>query len=119
MTKWLLSGQHCDRARIALTAHGEVEASALGTHLRGLPFCHVLTSPLDPGQRALALEALGPTPRIEPDLEGWGNGDDKRCNSADIRKLRAGLILCRDFSPSGESRAGREISTLAFRSLKG
>ena len=112
-TEWSLSGQHSGRADISLTAHGEDEARAVGQRLRNIPFAHVLTSPLQRAQQTCALAALGPTPRIEPDLAEWDNGDDEGRTSAEILKSRPDWNLFRDGSPNGESPA--QISDRADR----
>jgi len=112
-TEWSLSGQHSGRADIPLTAHGEDEARAVGRRLRDIPFAHVLTSPLKRAQRTCALAALGPTPRIEPDLAEWDNGDDEGRTSAEILKSRPDWNLFRDGSPHGEAPA--QISDRADR----
>jgi phosphomannomutase len=104
-TEWSLSGQHSGRANISLTAHGEDEARAVGKRLRDVPFAHVLTSPLQRAQQTCALAALGPIPRIEPDLAEWDNGDDEGRTSADILKSRPDWNLFRDGSPNGETPA--------------
>ena len=117
-TEWSLSGQHSGRADISLTAHGEDEARAVGQRLRNIPFAHVLTSPLQRAQQTCALAALGPTPRTEPDLAEWDNGDDEGRTSAEILKSRPDWNLFRDGSPNGETptqisdRADRFIARL-------
>jgi len=112
-TEWSLSGQHSGRADISLTAHGEDEARAVGKRLRHIPFAQVLTSPLRRAQQTCALAALGPTPRVEPDLAEWDNGDDEGRTSEDILKSRPGWNLFRDGSPRGETPA--QISARADR----
>jgi probable phosphoglycerate mutase len=112
-TKWSLSGQHSGRADISLTAHGEDEARAVGQRLRDIPFAHVLTSPLRRAQQTCALAALGPTPKIEPNLAEWDNGDDEGRTSAEILKSRPDWNLFRDGSPNGETPA--QISDRADR----
>jgi phosphomannomutase len=112
-TEWSLSGQYTGRADIPLTAQGEDEARAVGQRLRDIPFAHVLTSPLQRAQQTCALAALGPTPRIEPDLAEWDNGDDEGRTPAEILKLRPGWNQFRDGSPNGEAPA--QISDRADR----
>jgi phosphomannomutase len=122
-TEWSLSGQHSGRADISLTVHGEDEARKVGQRLRDIQFAHVLTSPLQRAQQTCALVAVGPTPRIEPDLAEWDNGDDEGRTSAEILKSRPGWNLFRDGSPNGETpvqisdRADRLIAQV--RSLAG
>ncbi|MEO5959319.1 MAG: HAD-IIB family hydrolase [Opitutaceae bacterium] len=112
-TEWSLSGQHSGRASISLTAHGEDEARAVGQRLRDIPFAHVLTSPLQRARQTCALAALGPPPRIDPDLAEWDNGDDEGRTSAEILKSRPDWNLFRDGSPNGE--APPQISARADR----
>jgi probable phosphoglycerate mutase len=112
-TEWSRSGQYSGRADIPLTAHGEDEARNVGQRLRDIPFAHVLTSPLQRAQQTCALAALGPTPRIEPDLAEWDNGDDEGRTSAEILKSRPDWNLFRDGSPRGETPA--QISDRADR----
>jgi probable phosphoglycerate mutase len=112
-TEWSLSGQHSGRADISLNAHGEDEARAVGKRLRDIPFAHVLTSPLQRAQQTCALAALGPTPKIEPNLAEWDNGDDEGRTSAEILKSRPDWNLFRDGSLNGEAPA--QISDRADR----
>ena len=112
-TEWSLSGQYTGRADIPLTAHGEDEARDVGQRLRGIPFAHVLTSPLQRARQTCALAALEPTPEIEPDLAEWDNGDDEGRTPADISASRPGWNLFRDGSPNGETPA--QISARADR----
>jgi len=104
-TEWSISGQHSGRADIPLTAHGKDEARAVGQRLRNISFAHVLTSPLQRAQQTCALAALGPTPKIEPNLAEWDNGDDEGRTSAEILKSRPDWNLFRDGSPNGETPA--------------
>lgn len=104
-TAWSLSGQYTGRADIPLTAHGEAAAREVGVRLRGTPFAHVLTSPLQRAQQTCALAGLGPAPAIEPDLAEWDNGDDEGHTAAEIRAARPGWNLFRDGSPHGETPA--------------
>lgn len=112
-TEWSLSGQHTGRADIALTAHGEDAARAVGQRLRNIAFSHVLTSPLQRAQQTCALAALLPAPAIEPDLAEWDNGDDEGRTRAEILASRQGWNLFRDGSPHGEAPA--QISDRADR----
>ena len=81
--------------------------------LRGLPFAHVLTSPLQRARQTCALAGLGPEPAIEPDLAEWDNGDDEGRTPAEILATRPGWNLFRDGSPHGETPA--QISVRADR----
>jgi len=117
-TEWSLSGQHSGRADICLTAHGEDEARAVGQRLRDVPFAHVLASPLRRAQQTCALAALGPRPKIEPDLAEWDNGDDEGRMSAEILKSRPDWNLFRDGSPNGETPAQIASSLISARSTE-
>jgi len=112
-TEWSLSGQYTGRTDIPLTAHGEVAARNLGLRLRGIPFKHVLTSPLKRARQTCKLAGLAQTPRIEPDLTEWDNGDDEGLTPADILKSRPDWNLFRDGAPHGET--PDQISTRADR----
>lgn len=114
-TEWSLSGQYSGRADIPLTAHGEDEARDVGRRLRGIPFTHVLTSPLQRAQETCALAALGPKPMIEPDLTEWDNGKDEGRTPAEVLQSRPNWNLFRDGSPRGESPC--QISARANRLL--
>jgi len=108
-TAWSLSGQYTGRADIPLTAHGEEAARAVGVRLRGIPFAHVLTSPLQRAQQTCRLAGLGAglgaASVIEPDLAEWDNGDDEGRTPAEILAARPGWNLFRDGSPHGETPA--------------
>lgn len=102
-TEWSLSGRYTGSTDITLSARGEDEARDVGQRLRGIPFAHVLTSPLQRAQQTCALAALAGTPEIEPDLAEWDNGDDEGRTSADILASRPDWNLFRDGSPNGET----------------
>ena len=112
-TEWSLSGQYTGRTDIPLTAHGKLAARELGLRLRDVTFTHVLTSPLQRARQTCELARLGQTPRIEPDLSEWDNGDDEGLTPADILKSRPGWNLFRDGAPNGETPA--QISARADR----
>ena len=112
-TEWSLSGQYTGHTDIPLTAHGEDAAREVGERLRGIPFAHVLTSPLQRARQTCALAALEPTPEIEPDLAEWDNGDDEGRTPAEISASRPDWNLFRDGSPNGEAPA--QISARADR----
>ena len=122
-TEWSLSGQYTGKLDIALAAQGEDEARSVGQRLRGIPFAHVLTSPLQRAQQTCTLAALAGTPEIEPDLAEWDNGDDEGRTFADILASRPDWNLFRDGFPNGETpdqtgaRADRLIARL--RTLDG
>lgn len=102
-TAWSLSGQHTGRTDIALTTHGEAEATELGHHLRKIRFSHVLTSPRQRAERTCELAGLGRTAEIEPDLSEWDYGDYEGQRSADICKAQPGWDIFRHGCPHGEA----------------
>ncbi len=117
-TEWSLSRQYTGSTDIPLTAHGEDAARELGLRLRGIPFTHVLTSPLQRAQQTCTLAGLTSVVEIEPDLAEWDYGDYEGRTPADILALRPGWNLFRDGSPHGETpgqisaRADRFIARL-------
>lgn len=112
-TEWSLSGRHTGRTDIALTANGADEARGLGKHLQGIPFAHVLTSPLKRALQTFELADLGNVPEIEPDLAEWDYGDYEGRSSADIRMERPDWNVYRDGCPHGEMPA--QVSARADR----
>ena len=118
-TAWSLSGQHTGRTDIALTAHGEAQARALGPSLRLLQFARVLASPRLRARRTCELAGLGAAAEIEPDLAEWDYGGYEGLRTADIRKARPGWNIFADGCPGGETpqqvstRADRLIASLA------
>lgn len=104
-TEWSRTGQYTGSTDIALTAQGEEEARDVGQRLRGIPFTHVLTSPLQRAKQTCALAALAEKPELEPDLAEWDNGDDEGRTPADILASRPDWDLFRDGSPNGEKPA--------------
>ena len=104
-TEWSLSGQYSGRTEIALTAQGVEAARKLGLHLRGIPFAHVLTSPLRRAQQTCALAGLTPVAKIEQDLAEWDYGDYEGRTPVDILASRPGWNLFRDGTPHGETPA--------------
>lgn len=117
-TEWTLSGQYTGRTDIPLTAHGENTARELGLRLRGLPFAHVLTSPLRRARQTCALAGLTPVPVVDPDLAEWDYGDYEGRTPLEIRASRPNWNQFRDGSPNGETpgqisdRADRFIARL-------
>jgi probable phosphoglycerate mutase len=74
-TAWSMTGQHTGQTDIALTAHGQEEARALGVRLRATAFTTVLTSPLRRARQTCELAGLGVAAQVEPDLAEWHYGD--------------------------------------------
>ncbi len=122
-TEWSLSGQHTGTTDIPLTARGEAEASELSRRLRGIPFTHVLTSPLQRARRTCELAGLRLTPEVEQDLAEWNYGDYEGQRSEAILRTQPDWNIFRDGGPNGETpahvseRADQLIARL--RKLKG
>ncbi|MFZ4765407.1 MAG: histidine phosphatase family protein [Roseimicrobium sp.] len=122
-TEWAVTSRHTGRTDLPLTTHGEDKVRQRATHLRSIPFDHVLTSPLQRARRTCELCDLSKTAQIEPDLTEWDYGDYEGLRSVDIRKDRPRWIIFRDGCPNGESplqiaaRAARLIARL--RTLEG
>jgi broad specificity phosphatase PhoE len=114
-TEWSIDRRHTGFTDIPLTQNGENEASALGEHLRNIPFAHVLTSPLQRAQQTCALVGLNQAPELEPDLTEWDYGDYEGKRSVDIRKERPDWTIFRDGCPQGEMPA--QVSARADRLL--
>lgn len=111
-TAWSLTGQHTGRTDLPLTPHGEAEAQALGTLLRGVSFAHVFTSPRQRAQRTAALVGLD-HPIVEPDLAEWDYGDYEGQRSTEIHARRPNWDIYVDGCPGGES--PEQITTRADR----
>ena len=114
-TEWSLSGRHTGRTDIALTRNGESEARELGKRLLGIPFAHVLTSPLRRALQTCELSGLDQVPEMEPDLAEWDYGDYEGLRSADIRMQRPDWNVYRDGCPGGE--IPEQVSARADRLL--
>jgi broad specificity phosphatase PhoE len=122
-TPWSLTGQHTGHTDLPLTGHGEEQASALGSLLRGIEFTRVLTSPMQRARRTCDLSGIQPPSVVDPDLSEWNYGSFEGQKTLDIRRDRPGWNVFRDGCPAGESteqigsRADRLIVRL--RSLEG
>jgi len=103
-TAWSLTGQHTGRSELALTAHGEEEARALGARLRGTTFDHVFASPRLRARRTAEL-AGWPGATVDPDLAEWDYGDYEGLRSAEIHAQRPAWDIYVDGCPGGESPA--------------
>ena len=122
-TEWSLAGRHTGRTDVPLTPNGETEARELGTHLRGIRFAQVLSSPLGRARQTCELAALDRAPEIEPDLAEWDYGGYEGQRSVEIHQVRPHWNVYRDGCPGGETpvdvsaRVDRLIARL--RKLKG
>ena len=112
-TEWSLSGRHTSRTDLLLTLNGENEARELGRRLPGIPFAHVLASPLKRALQTCELAGLDKFREVEPDLAEWDYGDYEGQRSADIRKERPDWNVYRDGCPGGEMPA--QVSARADR----
>lgn len=101
-TAWSLSGRHTGRTDISLTPNGEAEARTLGAQLRGIPFAHVLSSPLRRARQTCELAALERAPEIAPELAEWDYGEYEGRRSVEIHQLRPHWNVYRDGCPGGE-----------------
>jgi probable phosphoglycerate mutase len=102
-TEWSLSGQHTGSTDIALTAHGQEQASALAGQLAGTNFAHVFTSPRQRARRTCELAGLGAQARVDDDLAEWNYGDYEGLRSAEIQREWPDWNIFRDGCPNGES----------------
>ena len=100
-TEWSRSGRHTGRTDIPLTAKGEADARKIGTRLAGIPFSHVLTSPLGRARRTAELAGFAPV--VDPGLLEWDYGEYEGLTTAEIRAKRANWDLFADGCPGGES----------------
>jgi broad specificity phosphatase PhoE len=118
-TEWSLSGQHTGRTDIALTAHGDDQARALGRRLRETRFSRVLTSPSRRARRTCELVGLHTAAEIKPGLAEWDYGEYEARTSVDIAQTWPGWNVFRDGGPGGETpeqighRADRLIAELS------
>lgn len=101
-TEWSLAGRHTGLTDISLTPNGEAEAHALGAFLRGIPFAHVLSSPLQRALQTCELAGLDRALEIEPDLAEWDYGEYEGQRSVEIHQVRPHWNVYRDGCPGGE-----------------
>ena len=115
-TAWSSSGRHTGRTDLALTAHGEEQARALGSLLRDIRFAHVFCSPALRARQTCEHAGLGTIiEAIDDDLQEWDYGQYEGRTSADIRKDRPDWNCYRDGAPGGES--ADQVSARADRLL--
>jgi len=104
-TAWTVTGQHTGATDIPLTDEGEAQARSLATHLDGLSFAHVFSSPRRRAQRTCELAGLGARMQVEPDLAEWDYGDYEGLTSRQIDERRPGWDVFEDGPPGGETPA--------------
>ncbi len=100
-TEWTLSGAHTSRTDLALTPHGQAQASQLRDLVRGHQFAEVLSSPM---RRAIMTARLaGFAPKIDEDLHEWDYGDYEGRTTADIQKDVWNWSIWKSNPPNGET----------------
>ena len=104
-TQWALSGQHTGRTDVSLTAHGEVQARALGARIADLTFDRVWSSPRLRARTTAELTGLGSRVEVVPDLAEWDYGIYEGLTSDQIHAENPGWLIYRDGCPQGESPA--------------
>ena len=112
-TAWSLSGQHTGLTDLALTERGQSNARLLGNALRGHPFAHVFTGPLQRARRTCELAGFGTEAEVDRDLLEWNYGEYEGLRTAEIHVNRPGWQLFRDGCPGGES--ADDVGTRADR----
>jgi len=112
-TEWSLSGRHTSRTDLSLTAKGADAARELAPWLRGVPFAHMLTSPLRRARQTCELAGLGAAAETALELSEWDYGDYEGLRSADIHKDRPDWDVFQDGCPHGE--APQQVSDRADR----
>ena len=111
-TAWSLTGQHTGKTDLRLTAHGETEARALATLLKGVSFDHVFVSPRQRARRTAELTGYAGA-MVEADLAEWDYGDYDGITSDEVRAKRPTWDIYVDGCPGGES--PEQISARADR----
>ena len=107
-TAWSLSGQLTGLTDLALTEHGEQQASLLGERLSKLQFSEVLTSPVRRANRTCELAGFGAAARVDADLVEWDYGKYEGLRRAETLKGRPAWKLFCDGCPGGRiTRASR------------
>jgi broad specificity phosphatase PhoE len=115
-TEWSRARRQTGRTDLPLSAAGEVEAAALGRHLRGLEVDRVLSSPLTRAVATARLAGFGDRVELTDALLELDYGEYEGRTTAEIRATRPGWDLFRDGCPGGETvedAAGRARALLA------
>ena len=102
-TEWSRARRHTGRTDLPLSPAGEVEARALGQHLRGLQVDRVLSSPLARATTTAALAGFGDRVELADALLEVDYGECEGRTTAEIRASRPGWDLFRDGCPGGET----------------
>ncbi|HEY1765069.1 MAG TPA: histidine phosphatase family protein [Opitutaceae bacterium] len=102
-TEWSANGRHTGSTDLPLNEAGESRARRLRAKLQGIPFSHVLTSPLQRARRTCHLAGLGERARTQDDLHEWNYGEYEGRTTAEIHAGRPDWNLFRDGCPLGES----------------
>jgi broad specificity phosphatase PhoE len=102
-TEWSRAGRHTGRTDVPLSPHGEAQAAAIGTRLRGRRFALVLASPLERARRTAQLAGFGDELELDADLVELDYGAYEGRTTAEIRRERPGWSLWEDGCPGGET----------------
>lgn len=102
-TEWSKSGQHTGLTDIPLTENGKLQASALGTRVKKVPFDHVFSSPLKRAYDTCALCGLREQAIVTDALLEWDYGDYEGKKSAEIHQSDPGWSIFVNGAPNGES----------------
>jgi broad specificity phosphatase PhoE len=102
-TEWSRARRHTGRTDVPLNEVGEVEARALGQHLRGLEVDRVLSSPMARAATTARLAGFGDRLETSDALLEFDYGDYEGLTTPQIRASRPGWDLFRDGCPGGET----------------
>lgn len=114
-TEWSRDGNYTGLTDLPLTTAGEQQARDAASHLAGVEFDLVLTSPLQRARRTAELAGFADA-EVVPYAHEWDYGDNEGRNSAALRDEIPGYLIWEHGVPNGESlaqvaaRADRVIS---------
>lgn len=101
-TEWSLAGRHTGISNIALTPHGQAQATALAARLQGLAFTQVWVSPRLRARQTCELAGYAAQSTVETDLCEWDYGRYEGLRTAEIHRERPGWNIWHDGCPEGE-----------------
>ncbi|MEV1169726.1 histidine phosphatase family protein [Nonomuraea sp. NPDC049784] len=114
-TEWSKAGKHTGRTDLPLTEHGEDQARALASLVKGQAFDLVLVSPAQRARRTAELAGLNGY-QVDPDLWEWDYGGYEGITTPEIRKTRPGWYLWRDgVIPGDAEHPGESAEEVAAR----
>ncbi|MEV0229273.1 histidine phosphatase family protein [Nonomuraea sp. NPDC050786] len=114
-TEWSKAGRHTGRTDLPLTEHGEDQASALASLVKGQVFDLVLVSPAQRARRTAELAGLNGY-EVDPDLWEWDYGGYEGITTPEIRSTRPGWYLWRDgVIPGDAEHPGESAEQVAAR----